>query len=201
MRRGAKEVVQTPILLPRLAQYLGDELLAEEMAWQALGWAAQEIRMAEPALQHRFQAATLHGVFAAGIEPLAAAGRLPDEGVEQHVTGPSLKTLNLLDAAAAGKKDEPGQAAQVERHAGFVGVMEEQEVGKSYEWRSLTARGHIAGTKVVDRGNAGAFRNNRRHAEGQGGRKATLGIMPDRVTRAADALRLVQREAGPVGNL
>jgi hypothetical protein len=158
--------------------------------------------MVEPALQYRFQAAALHGVPAAGIEPLTAARRLPDQSIEKNVAGPRLKSLDFLYVAvAAGQKDKPGHAAKMQQDAGFPRVTEEKEIGEGDQRRSLSTRRYIASAKIVDRGDARAFCHDGGHANAQRGGESSFRIMPDRVTSAADALSSVQRETGLVGNL
>jgi hypothetical protein len=158
--------------------------------------------MAKPFLQHWFQAAALHGVPAAGIESLATACGLSDQCVEKNVARAGLKSENFLNAAAAaGKKDDTRQSAKMQQDAGLVRATEEKEVGEGFQRYTLAARRHVPRTKIVDCGDARAFGHDRRHPKAQRGGEPSFGIMADRVAGAADALRFVQRETGPVGNL
>ena len=61
------------MLVARLLNGLDGKRIAENVTRHHAGRSALKERVAQPALQERLQAASLHGVFAARIERLAPA--------------------------------------------------------------------------------------------------------------------------------
>ena len=102
--------------------------------------------------------------------------------------------------AAGRQEDDAGQAAEVEQHPALVRVAEQEVVGQRRQRHALPAGGHVAGAEVADGGDAAALGHDGGHAQAERRGKAALGVVPDGVAGAADALHLLQAEAGLVGD-
>src|SRR5262249_45072252 len=94
-----------------------------------------------------------------------------------------------------------GCPAQMEQHAVFFRVPEQHLIDVGFQRQPLTSGRQVAGAKIADDGDTGAFRDYRRHSQSEGGGKSTVRFMPDRMAGATDALDLLETQAGLVGDL
>src|SRR5262249_12940205 len=87
-RGGAQHVVQRPDVLFRELHGLLREFIAESLPRHALGRPTAEVGVGEPAVEQRFKATSLNGVFAAGVKGLAASRQPAHQAVQKNVARP-----------------------------------------------------------------------------------------------------------------
>ena len=128
VRGRAEQIVQTARQLTNLFEGLRDEVFAKMLARQALGRPFLQVRVLQPVLQEWFDAVSLDGVFATGVERFPTGRHLAHQGIEEHVAGPGLESHDVLQTSTRRQHDDVRESAQVDEDAILGSIGEEQMV-------------------------------------------------------------------------
>src|SRR5437867_4026961 len=93
--------------------------------------------MSQPALDERLDAAALHGMLAARVVLLAAAGHEAHEAVQQQIARRRLEAEQMARLAVARQEHDVRHSAQMHENAVLAGLVEQQPIHEGREWKTL----------------------------------------------------------------
>ena len=105
---------------------------------------------------------------------------VPDEPVDEHVSGTRVEAENLFRLSIRRNHREVGDAADIERHGPAPGVAQKQIIDQRHQRCALAASRHVGGAKIRHAGCAGAFGNDGGFANLQRARNQPAAFAPGR---------------------
>ena len=120
-----------------------------------------KIFVAQERLKQSWKQLSLRGHLRVTIETLSAMREMPHQGIDHHIPRPGVEGEDIFELRACGNHRDIGNSADIQRDAPDSGVPIQQEIDEGHERRALSARGHVRGTEIADRGDPRARGDNR----------------------------------------
>src|SRR5207244_13124250 len=95
------------------------------------------------------------------VKTLSAVSEMSDQGVDEHVGGPSIESKHLFRLCGRGNDRDIGDATKIERNSTEFRVTIEKIVSKRNQRRALAAKYHVGRTQIAARSDAGASNSER----------------------------------------